>query len=276
MFIYQQFFVTKEGKIYLFRPPKINHMKKLILSLVIIVFVVESCSQSTTTDTPSLYPPTYLTKQNIVLVGIKHSDSTLLDGPSKEIFCSAFPRLLEASAGKPIIFLMEGIPNTVSGYFDPSVSRILGLPECIAERYPFIGCDNRSGIFQPEFMDAFHTILNFAYDDGINGQEKSLEESFKKPSSLRLDRLDSVDKEDAEFWGKRMAKDYKEFEDSILSSAQNFEKKGYYVVVFCGAAHAVKISMQESTGYLLCTKDSLDILQSIKSAKILSLLEKKE
>ena len=126
MFIYQQFFVTKEGKIYLFRPPKINHMKKLILSLVIIVFVVESCSQSTTTDTPSLYPPTYLTKQNIVLVGIKHSDSTLLDGPSKEIFCSAFPRLLEASAGKPIIFLMEGIPNTVSGYFHPRVSRLLG------------------------------------------------------------------------------------------------------------------------------------------------------
>lgn len=218
--------------------------------------------------TKKFLPPKVKIDGNIIFVGVEH-DSTgnqLINDSSRKIFCSVYGKIKKAAGTKKIIFLLEGVKRNIPGYPDEYVRQGLGLVGCFTRNDLFMGVENRTDSSRKNVLSAIYIIDNYIYSDQIDSTEKSLAECFSKSSILNFYNIPDSNLRNYVFkWGKVYVEENEKFERHMLEQARIYERNGYFVVVICGAVHALKIAMEEQAGYVLCMKYGL--WGAVKSAK---------
>ncbi len=212
-------------------------------------------------------------KGNIILLGIQHSDSAFegqksafISNSSGDFLCSVYPKIIAAAGSKPVIYLMEGISPSDWIILDSAYHRELMFPDCLLEE-KMLGCDTRPDSIKNLSL-AVLELFGSIYDDGLNGKEETIEEVLGKYSTLDLSRLKLNDAKAVGIYNRN-------FENNILWTARDLEKKGFYVIVICGAAHVAKIIVEEEKkdiGYVFCQNHE-QMKSALRCAKIFSVLE---
>ena len=257
-------------------------MKKCILFLGMIICFIECKSQQM-----FLKPIRQDIKGNIILVGVNHEKSTgkkidsasaLMSDESKAIFCFVYSDLLRAAKDKKVVFLMEGIDVSVKPITLSKVVQALKLPDCLKSSSSLlIGCDIRNHSEEERSLSSNSGyVLDSLCKDGIDGKEKTFKEAFDKESTLDFSKL-SQSKLNTFYRGcKVISDDNPKFERTIIEKARDFERQGYFVIVLCGAGHAIKIIVEQNKndiGYVICQSSLKDFRYSLKFAKNLSIRE---
>lgn len=247
-------------------------MKKILNTLLFITITLSLSSQKINLP---FSPPISKIEKNILLIAVEHDSTSekLLSDSSKNIFCNHYSEIVKAAKNRQVIYLLEGVRKNNPGYPDKFVRDGLNIPDCISTSNLFMGVDNRQDTSR-KTLSALSVLEHIVYSDNLDGQEKTLVECMYKNTILNFYNIPDSNMRNHIY---KSAKEYsevnKKFENYILKQAKEFEGKGYFVVVICGAAHAVKIAMENpKIGYILCTPKSA-LWESVKSAKMTRALE---
>lgn len=233
------------------------------------------------------YDPLFANIQgDIMFIGVSHTSDTvdksmtaLIDSSSNLLFCELYDTLSKHIGKKEVVFLVEGFNPNIRFRVTEYSRQKYHFPACIPVGSLLQGCDSRlrdSAIAMRTkvLMSLMRRVINL---DTLTGKEKSIQDFYSAKSTLSLERFDPSDLQYFFDTYLEVAKSNYEFENTILTEAYALRQNGYFVIVFCGGSHVVKILSEhtlENAGYIfLIRQKDIGLGQMVKTAKLLQAIE---